>query len=279
MAKTRKPFSTVDYYVDDGYISSMSHNSIELQEALVHARKLFFLDMDRSTSAFVYGSAATGSWCAARSDLDLLLFLKRVNFPRFLTQLERWKSLGLPVLDGYLCFEDSSELFAFRIDDLFDGRPDLPGPLVNRVLVPDLWKMQFRSSHLFGSEKSLNSLPSVDVENLRKWAYSNRDEYWIPSIQEGIPVLSARDQDLLVPLTPTIWVASGAARIVNLIRGGLPISKQESLKLFISYLPKSEKQMNFLIDNYELNDEEFKILTVKQALEISHHCLELLQSS
>jgi len=257
----------------------VNSNHAVLTNAMDQAKKLFFLEMGQESTAYVYGSGAIGAWASARSDLDLLIFIKQSDFPHFQAQLRKWKSSKLSSLDGFVCFKDTSCLLALRLDDLFDGRRDVVRSLLDRILPPDLWMLQYRSKKMFGENGSLDNLPKVSQQDLQRWARSNRDAYWIPALLEGISILSSKDPDFIVPITPTIWVASGASRIANLIRGGECISKQDALERFIDYQPKSEVHIKSLIENYELTDDVSGGLKVEQALEISNFCLELLRRS
>lgn len=257
----------------------MNSSQADLAIALDQAKKLFFLEMNEAPTAYLYGSSVAGDWTSARSDLDLLVFIKEAQLPQFLEQLDKWKRLKLPLIDGFLCAEDTSGLSSLRLEDLFQDRPKTAGPIINRILPPDLWQIQNRSKKFFGTSDSLDQLPKVSQQDLQRWATSNRDEYWIPTAEQGIPILSKCDPNTLRPLTPTIWVASGAARIANLIEGGECISKKEALKFFIHHLPQSKTHIQFLIENFDRPDSDPQILTAKQALEISHLCLELLKST
>lgn len=100
----------------------------------------------------------------------------------------------------------------------------------------------------------VEQLPKVSQQDLQMWTTSNRDEYWIPASEQGIPILSKCDPNMLRPLTPTIWVASGAARIANLIKGGECISKKEALKFFIHHIPEGKTHIQFLIENFDRSD-------------------------
>lgn len=129
----------------------MNSSHSDLATALDQATKLFFLEMEEGPTAYVYGSAATGDWSSARSDLDLIIFIKQSQLHRFKEQLHAWKKFDLPAVDGFLCAEDTSNLLALRLDDIFDNRPDTARPLIHRILPPDLWKVQNRSQRLFGA--------------------------------------------------------------------------------------------------------------------------------
>jgi predicted nucleotidyltransferase len=255
----------------------VNSNDTHLTFALEKAREIFYDEMNHETTAYLYGSAATGDWTAARSDLDLLVFLKQDQVPLFEEHLRKWKTLKLPFLDGFVCVVDTQDLGTFLFEDLWNGRRNLAEPIVKQIPIPDLWNVRFRSKKLFGSDKRKEVLPRVRREHLKLWATLERDRYWIPEIRRGISKLDFADSDTLVSLTPAIWAASGVMRIMNLVSGGEPISKLKALELFIELMPESESQIQFLIDSFEFDDRERKILTVRQALEISKLCLELLR--
>lgn len=62
-----------------------------LTAALDQANKLFFLEMNEAPTAYLYGSSVAGDWTSARSDLDLLIFIKEAQLQHFLEQLDKWK--------------------------------------------------------------------------------------------------------------------------------------------------------------------------------------------
>lgn len=238
---------------------------------------VFFIEeLESDTTAYLYGSAATNSWSSARSDIDFLVFIKKPQLPQFQAQVAEWKRLGLPELDGFVCFENGAELLTFQLNEPFEK----PKPASDKIQIPDLWKIQFRSRKLFGADNLAEKLPRVQRPDLRSWALADRDKYWIPDILGTIQRLSARNpSEFVSSLTPAIWLASGASRIVNLMKGGECISKQEALRLFILCLPKSEESIQLLIRNYAVKDNEAERITVAQALEIANLCLELLHQN
>ncbi|MEK7691135.1 MAG: hypothetical protein AAB425_08955 [Bdellovibrionota bacterium] len=99
----------------------MNSSSLGLTAPLGQVKKLFFLEMVETPTAYLYGSSIAGGWTSARSDLDLLIFINGAQIQRFLKQLDLWKKLKFPLIDGYLCAEDNSRLPAWRFDDLFIG--------------------------------------------------------------------------------------------------------------------------------------------------------------
>ena len=245
-----------------------------LQLLLERAIDLFHVQMNRQTSACIYGSAASDDWNEARSDLDLMIFAETNQLDIFEQQLKKWRAeISFPMLDGFLLFVDQKILMAKRLDD----PESRPAKAFEEILIPDQWKVKSRSIQLFGTAPIHELFPDIQSKDLSTWATANKKSYWIPSIRGALVKLQYTAIGTTFDLTPAIWMASGTARILTLERGHSCISKQEALAWLIDRYSDSKNLIQPLIAEYSTPDQFAKKLNVEEMGRIASFCLDLLK--
>lgn len=228
-------------------------------------RTLFCDQMDRQTSAYLYGSAATGNWVPARSDLDLLILVPEEKLGLLGEKIKVWRaSHGNTILDGFAIFFSHNALMARRLEEFH-----LPArPLVGEIQVIDMWNIKNRSKHLFGIE-FVKGFPEITLSQLSEWARRELRNAFGPLHSGAIPKVDE-------VLSKLIWSVSWSARMLMLARGLVCDSKQEALRWLAQEHAEVRELVSLLLDDYSKSDAEPISITSDQSLILRRFCFELM---
>jgi predicted nucleotidyltransferase len=226
---------------------------------------LFFEQMDRQTSAYLYGSAATGNWVSARSDLDVLILISENQIEALGKMIIKWKvTPGYPILDGFALYYSSGELKAKRLEAF--NRESYPA--FSEIKTIDMWNIKNRSKYLFGTY-FVRDFPDVMVTDLIMWARNELRKLFGPSHSGDVPRV-----DLV--LSGLIWSVSWAARLLMLARGLVCDSKRESLKWLAKEYIEIREPISLLLGDYYRSDAEPISITSAQSETLRKFLLKLL---
>jgi hypothetical protein len=227
---------------------------------------LFYDQMDRQTSAYLYGSAATGSWVAARSDLDLLIFVPENKLALLGEKIKVWSSNpGHPILDGFALFFSQGVPMAKRLEEFhLQARP-----AVGEIQVIDFWNMKYRSKHLFG-EDLVQGFPEISLSQLSGWARKELQKAFGSSHSGEVPKAD-------VVLSKLIWSVSWSARMLMLAKGIVCDSKQEALKWLAQNHPEIREPIRLILDDFSKSDAEPTAITADQDFALRKFCFELMR--
>ncbi|MCF8059594.1 MAG: nucleotidyltransferase domain-containing protein [Bacteriovoracaceae bacterium] len=250
---------------------------MNLQKYILELEKYFYDRLNKKTTAVLYGSAVSGDWTLSRSDLDVVIHLRLSSqIEEFEEILNEWQErFGKDLLDGFLIFEDQGE---YRTKRFYNFSVDSK-TLKENVLVPDIWQIKNMGKYIFGDLPVKNLFPDKEINDLKKWATDNRCSYWIPTIRDQIEILKAESSKIKLPLTPTIWMTSGAARIKTLEETGILSSKQNAMTWFNERNHDLSNLVQVLIDNYETTDTSSPKLNKEEVILLYERSLELLLPS
>ncbi len=145
-------------------------------------KELFHTEMDRQTSACLYGSAATDNWVAARSDLDLFALVPEEKIELFGEKIKIWKSIPTnPGLDGFVLYS-SGNVPMVREFKKFEKAIRLTANFIPFI---DLWNVKNQSVHLFGQDMK-TFVREINREELKDWAIKDIENHWIPIMSYGV---------------------------------------------------------------------------------------------
>jgi hypothetical protein len=234
----------------------------------------FFYDgLHRQTSAYLYGSAATGNWVPGRSDLDLVLLVPHEKLDLLGQKVREWawsSTPKYPILDGYaVSASRSGRVVAKRLDQFV--RVGYPSDAT--IALVDQWNIKNRSKHLFGSDSISVLFPDISYGELRAWAREHIEETFAGNPGDNVP-----EPDLV--LSKLIWSVSWAARLLMLLRGNVCESKREALQWLASEYGEIRDMVSLLLDDYLKSDEAALSITSEQSVILRKFCLgRLLQES
>lgn len=236
--------------------------SLPFEEEL---KTLFWAQMGQQTSGYLYGSAATGNWVPARSDLDLLILVSESQLGQLEEKIRIWRgSHRETILDGFVLFSANNILMAKRLEEFH-----LPAqPLVGEIQLVDWWNIKNRSRHLFGID-FVKGLPDISLKQLSEWARRELRTTLGPSL--GGEVLKVD-----VVRSKLIWSVSWSARMVMLARGLICDSKQDALKWLARENPEIRDLVGLLLDGYSKSDAEPISITSDQSVTLRQFCRELM---
>jgi len=229
--------------------------------------ELFYDQMDRQTSAFLYGSAATGNWVSTRSDLDLLVFVPKEKLPLLAEKVRAWDSIPkFPILDGYVAYLAGRSLVTIPLERFLK----VTYPSDTKIELIDQWFIKNRSKYLFG-EDFLNTLtPDISLNDLRKWAFEELKYLVGDSQKRDLPKID-------VVLSELIWSISRSARTLMLVRGQVCESKREALQWLANEHDEIAGLAGLLLEHYHRSDDAQVPITEEQSLMLRRFCLELMR--
>jgi hypothetical protein len=228
-------------------------------------KTLFCDQMDRQTSAYLYGSAATGNWVPTRSDLDLLILVPEEKLGLLGEKIKLWRANnGHTILDGFALFSSYNVPMAKRLEEFH-----LPArPAAGEIQIIDLWNIKHRSKHLFGDD-FVKGFPDISLKQLSEWARRELRNAFGPSHNRDIPRVD-------VVLSKLIWSVSWSARMLMLARGRMCDSKREALTWLAHEYAEIREPVGLLLDDYSKSDEEPISITANRSMALRKFCFGLM---
>lgn len=227
---------------------------------------LFYEQVDRQSSAYLFGSAATGNWIASRSDLDLLILVPESKLDLLGEKIRTWKQdPSRPILDGFAIYFSGKNLMAKRLEEFHL----VPRLALAEIQLIDLWNIKNRSRHLFGQDFKAG-FPEISVSQLSEWAQKELQNAFGSSHGGEVPKAD-------VVLSKLIWSVSWSARMLLLARGIVCDSKQESLRWLSQEYPEVRETIGLLLDNYSRTDAEPVSITADQDWALRRFCFDLMR--
>lgn len=229
--------------------------------------EFFYEGIDHQTSAYLFGSAATGYWVAGRSDLDLVVLVPKEKLNLLGEKIRSWTSTpGLPILDGYALsfYGDSPQ--AMRLEQFLR----VTFPSHTNIELMDQWNIKNRSKYLFGKD-SINSLfPDISHSDLKAWAIKDlKDKFSTKSLEVNLP-----ETKVLLGLT---WAVSWAARMLMLSRGTICESKREALQWLANEYAEIGSLVSLLLYDYNKSDSAPMSITSEQSKVLLEYCSQLMR--
>lgn len=236
--------------------------SLPFQEEL---KTLFYDQLDQQTSAYLYGSAATGNWVPTRSDLDLLIVVPEDKLGLLGEKIKVWRANhGHPILDGFVLFSSYNVSMAKRLEEFH-----LPArPAGDEIQIIDLWNIKNQSKHLFGDD-FVKGFPDISLKQLSEWARRELRNAFGPSHGGDIPKID-------VVLSKLIWSVTWSVRMLMLARGMMCDSKQEALQWLAQEHPEIRELVGLLLDDYAKSDTEPISISSDQSVTLRRFCFELM---
>lgn len=232
-----------------------------IEPYLEKLRDHFYDQMDRQTSAWLYGSAVTGDWVSGRSDLDLLMFVPKEKAVSFGAKVRSWaRTPSNPILDGHVIYlsEGSSEVISL------ERLANVAHPSSAHIEIIDQWYIKNRSKHLFGTGSLNTDIADVSFIELRKWALMH-----LQALSKGTT------RDGVTSLSNLIWTTSWAARMLMISKGNVCESKQEALRWLANENEEIRHLVNLLLADFYKTDIEASSMTLEQSLDLGKYCIEL----
>ena len=210
--------------------------------------------MERRTSASLYGSAATGNWIAARSDLDVLILVSESQVESLGKIIERWKvTPGHPILDGFALFFSRNILMAKRLEEFHRQAHSA----VSEIQLIDFWNMKYRSKHLFGTD-FVKEFPQIELADLSDWARRELGRYFGHTYSGEMPRIK-------LVLSKLIWSVSWVARLLMLSRGMVCDSKKDALTWLAQEYIEIREPVSLLLSDFYKSDTEPTAITSNQS--------------
>lgn len=236
-----------------------------LELHLERLKDLLCDQMDQQTSAWLYGSATTGSWAPGRSDLDLIVLIPEEKLDLFGQKVRSWDRVPTnPILDGYAVYLSGRSLKAIHLEQLAKFRH--PSPTF--IGLVDQWYIKNRSKHLFGSGSLNTYFPDVTLDQLRAWALRE-----LKNLSE-----KGNARSCIPKLSSLIWSVSWTARLLMLSRGDVCESKLEALQWLANENNEGDDISNLiglLLENFHKSDDASVAITSEQDLLLSRFCIDL----
>lgn len=229
-------------------------------------KELLYKDLDYRTSAYLYGSFATGNWIADRSDLDLLLFTPETKLELLGEKIKTWQSIpNSPILDGFALFLSGGWLMAKRLEEFSEAAE----PLFKCIQVIDLWNIKNRSVHIWGEAFAV-ALPDIQTNELSRWALGQM-ELFIGNLHiDDVPIIEAEPNGL-------IWSISWSARMLLLSRGIVCDSKLDAIRWLANEYSEIRASVDLLINNFSASGTIQSLLTKEESLKLRKFCVRIMQ--
>ena len=226
-------------------------------------KECFFEGMDRQTSVYLFGSAATCNWVAGRSDVDLVVVAPKVKIDEIANQVRLWNQApSHPKLDGYAlsCVGRSCE--AIHLERFEYVNFPLGMSIESGIELIDQWNIKYRSKLLFGEASIAVFFPNnITHEELNIWALGRLKQ------------ISFSNESVTKEFH---WIVSWFARMLMLYKEGVCGSKQEALQWLGSRYSEVRDLVDFLLENYPKPGWSDALITIEQVKEWRGFCQKVL---